>query len=527
MSEFDSRPFGKYFLIDEIFRSPFYKNYKAKTYGAKGFEKILLLQVLAKNIVTPKLIERLTEEFQKIVKLSHPNIVTVYDFGCVKEEHFFTQEFLDAISFADYIEFFKRKDQKLPLPQALYLTGEILKGLQAAHQKFEGSEALIHGNINPQNLIISKEGEVKIIGFGWERIAQKTKISATSHPYYFDPYYKRSGKMDQTSDLFQMALVLFELVTGFALMAKLPEDSGEDAITHKFLEQHVDERIVAILEKAFSLNRDERYESALEMSVDIQRVLYANFADFSSMKIVEHLKHFFPNPDEGLSKSLPPFKNEDTLKELVKSSQHQVNFVHREGTEYSTLMADTVALPVGAVDFHPETDSMIFQAVAQKNNGNDDIEKTQDSILPADFSHPDQHSQAHLEKTPAKKSKQKTLPKKKFLVVGLIVLALGILVAVIIFIARNSIDPHWQKSSDEVSLAVYQLWVRSYPQGAEIWVNGQKTNQVTPAQFENFDKSQSYRIVLKKSGFQDYVEVLENPSGKDQVLDIALEPKKD
>lgn len=517
MSAFDPRPFGKYFLIAELNKTPFYTDYKAKTYGAKGFEKILLLRHLHSEKVSPEFIKKLTEEFQKVVKVSHPNVVPVYDFGCVKDDYFLTQEFSEIITFADYLDFFRTRGESVPLQQSLYLINEVLKGLQAAHNKFEASATLVHGNVNPLNLVISREAEVKVTGFGWERVAKEAGVSATTQNYYdqTDAQQKNPFRLEQ--DLYQVALVLFELVSGEPLLKRLPEDSGQNQIPESFLEKHVDKKVLSILQKAFATDEKERYPTALQMSVDVQRLLYATFPEFSSTEILDALQNFFSDKPKR-EKKPETFERDNTLKELVKSSQHQINFAHREGTEYSVLMADTVAMPKMSQDFFPDTDSVELSAV-EFLDPSSEFERTENTGV---YDEETSRKEFEEEKAIHKKSSGKKPNFKNKNLLILLVAGVALLIVLLVAVARNSVDPYWQNTGEVTDSTTFQAVIRSHPSGAEVWIDGENTGKLTPAQFSNLSSQESFELVLKKSGYEDFVDTLTSSEGQDQVLDIAL-----
>lgn len=521
--DFNPHPFGKYFLLQSVDLGAYSHTFKAKTYGAKGFEKNLLLQQILPTAQTEAFVKALTEEFKRVVKVSHPNVLPFYDFGCVKEQYFITQEYLEGLSLGQLIHLEGQRLQTLSFAESLYILSEILKGLQAIHTRFKGSNILVHGHIQPQTLFVSRDGEIKITGLGYERLALQFGVSDREDHNYLPETWQRTGVWEVADDLRMCALVLFELMTGFALLTKLPEESGKTLITKEFLQKYFQDALLEFFAKAFSLESQEPFATALDMAVALQRILYSQYPEFSAQQLVKRLQTHFSavspvQPD--LHKLQNPVFLEDTLKELVRSSRDQINLVHREGTEFSTLLSDTVALsPQDASVFFPETQSIkallpelvLENAVPAKhislqNETEFDIEdeesepESADDLLFGKFALPDA-----LGKTWS------------------VILAAGffVLILILIMVALRSPDKP-RLAGTRSALTGYQLLVTSEPSGAGIWLDGQMNEQMTPATFFTLEKNKTYHIVVKKEGFEDFRTVLKNETGKDQVLDVTL-----
>lgn len=535
MSDFQSQPFGKYLLTSCLKEGKYSETYQAKTYGAKGFEKRLLIQKIkpiAKE--TKGFLPKLMEELQKAVKVSHPNVVSLFDFGCVTDEYFLSHESFDAVTFADWMSRLQKQDEKLPPEMALYVMSEVLKGLHAIHSKLTSSQALVHANIQPNMLVISREGEVKIQGLGFEKVSLQFGISENASAYHYDPVQKRSGQFRPQTDIFLSGLVLFELMVGKPLMAMVPEDSGRDRIDMKFLEKHVPEDVALLIKQALADKIEDRFASALDMSAEIQRILYSEYPEFSSLQISQMIQRLFPyeepEPDA--------IKGEDTLRELVKSSQNQVNFVHREGTEYSQLLADTVAIDRNELKkFFPETESVVAEPsqidLEDYEETDAGVEDTQDSILQSDLKDDSQSSEegnvhsvsSRKSKEPGEGTLQKFMGPFKtsrwvFVPIAALILVISVLAILSQFLPQRGPHTH---TTNELP-AVYQLLIESHPTGAQVWWNGEDSGKVTPAQFDDLKVNEIYDIVLKKPGYEDYHESHQNTAVRDQVMDITLRP---
>ena len=293
LTDFNPIPFGKYFLLKSLDSGTFSKSYKAKTYGAKGFEKYLLLQQINPGAQIAAFVDALTEEFKRVVKVSHPNVLPFYDFGSVKEQYFLTQEYLEGLTIRQFMELENERGQTLSPAESLYIISEILKGLQSIHTRFKGAQSLVHGHIQPKTIFVSRDGEIKITGLGYERLALKFGISDLVDTQYQAETWMRTGNWDVADDLRMCSLVLFELMTGSPLLTKLPEESGKTTVTKEFLKNYFQDGFYDFFCKAFSIDGQDGFLSALDMAVALQRILYSQFPEFSSQHLVQRLqKHF-------------------------------------------------------------------------------------------------------------------------------------------------------------------------------------------------------------------------------------------
>ncbi|MBI4124969.1 MAG: serine/threonine protein kinase, partial [Deltaproteobacteria bacterium] len=175
MTEFEPKQFGKYFLLEKLAVGGMAEIYKAKTYGAEGFEKLLAIKRILPHAAEDKdFISMLIDEAKLSVVLSHANIVQVFDLGKAENDYFISMEFIHGVNLRDILYRLREKEKKLPMELAAYCASEICKGLDYAHRKTDSNNqplGIVHRDISPQNILISYEGEVKIVDFGIAKAA--------------------------------------------------------------------------------------------------------------------------------------------------------------------------------------------------------------------------------------------------------------------------------------------------------------------------------------------------------------------
>ena len=164
-----------------------------------------------------KFVAKFRQEAQSIASMSHPNIVGVYDVGEDEGMHYIVMEYVDGITLKAYIE----KKGKLSVREAVGISLQIANGLEAAHVN-----NIIHRDIKPQNILISKDGTAKVSDFGIAKAASSNTVtgSAMGSVHYISPEQARGGFSDEKSDIYSLGVTIYEMLSG-----TLPF-SGESAV---------------------------------------------------------------------------------------------------------------------------------------------------------------------------------------------------------------------------------------------------------------------------------------------------------
>ena len=270
----------RYQLLERIAVGGMAEVFRAKSHGSHGFEKTLAIKRILPGLARdPEFEQRFIAEAKMAVTLSHANIVQVLDFSRFGESLYIVMEFVDGVDLAALLETERTRDSLIPLDAGLHIATEMLKGLQFAHGR-----GIVHRDISPSNLLLSRAGEVKLADFG---IAQaigsgspQTRVMGKWR--YMSPEQARGRALDQRSDLFSAASLLFELFTGRRLF---PGDSAEAIVAnieHMPIPRASDLRpqlpagIDEILARALTREVDDRADSAEELMDALVDVSYAS-----------------------------------------------------------------------------------------------------------------------------------------------------------------------------------------------------------------------------------------------------------
>lgn len=221
--------FGSYQLIEKIATGGMAEVYRAQTEGAMGFTKTLVIKRILDSLAEDEEFRELfTTEARIAAMLSHVNIVQVFELGQVGESLFIAMEYVHGQDMARLVSR-ARPLGDFPVALALFVTGEVLKALQFAHE-FCDSEGtplnIVHCDISPQNILVSFAGEAKITDFGISRVAfQKGNQDVIRGKYaYMSPEQVEGRPLDGRSDLFSVGTVLYEWLTGRRLFKAKTRD---------------------------------------------------------------------------------------------------------------------------------------------------------------------------------------------------------------------------------------------------------------------------------------------------------------
>lgn len=234
-------------------------------------KRVVALKVLNKTLIKDKRsLERFYSEARSTASLSHSNIVTVYDVGQIDDDYFISMEFVEGENFMEII----RKKKVLSVSQVLFIGIKLLKALDYSHKK-----GIIHRDIKPHNIMITRQKEIKIMDFGLAVIRGESKKGETGvitgTPYYMSPEQIQGVKIDHRTDIYSSGATLFHLITG-----KVPFKGENIFYQHLFervpsikeIREDIPAKMVGIVEKCMEKKREDRYQSAQEILNEIKLI---------------------------------------------------------------------------------------------------------------------------------------------------------------------------------------------------------------------------------------------------------------
>jgi serine/threonine protein kinase len=306
MSGFEPQKFGKYLMVDKIAQGGMAELYRAKLIREEGFEKLIAIKKILSHLAKEDaLVSSFIDEAKLAALLQHQNIVQIYDFGDVAGFYFIAMEYLYGKDLKQII--IRSKDRKTPisLENALHITSQICAGLDYAYKlkDLQGNPLnIIHRDIGPQNIIITYDGQVKIIDFGIAKAAIQDAMtqdnSIKGKIDYMSPEQAMGEDIDHRSDIFAIGILLYEMVTrrrmfegdASQVFAKV---RGADFTPAREVNARLPVKIYDILDKALAKERKERYQSAEEFLSDLEGCIYSLSFRPSARNLSRYIKALF------------------------------------------------------------------------------------------------------------------------------------------------------------------------------------------------------------------------------------------
>ena len=215
--------FGRYRLIERIGEGGMAEVFTAVLSGAEGFERLVVIKRLKPHLaLNSDAVAQFIDEAKLGSVLAHSNIVTVSDFGKVGEGYYLAQEFVDGHTLAQIAARYREKyERSLPVAIVFHVIHEVLAGIGYAHDRMDTQGrplGIVHRDVSPTNIMISFEGEVKLLDFGivkaTERVSKTKEGNVKGNVGYMSPEQARGLEVTNRSDLFSLGLVMFELLSG-------------------------------------------------------------------------------------------------------------------------------------------------------------------------------------------------------------------------------------------------------------------------------------------------------------------------
>lgn len=267
----------RYEILEKIGTGGMSDVYKAKCHKLNRFVAIKVLkQEFAEN---ENFVSKFIIEAQAAAGLMHPNIVNVYDVGEENGIHYIVMELIEGITLKKYIE----KKSRLSYKEAVSIAIQVSLGIEAAH-----NNNIIHRDIKPQNIIISKDGKVKVTDFGIAKAASSNTITSNvmGSVHYTSPEQARGGYSDAKSDIYSLGITMFEMVTG-----RVPFNGDTTvAIAIKHIQEElpypsdfapdIPVAVESIILKCCQKSPDRRYQNMVELVKDLKQSLVTPDDDF-------------------------------------------------------------------------------------------------------------------------------------------------------------------------------------------------------------------------------------------------------
>ena len=341
------RRFASYVLLKPLARGGMGELYLALS-GAPGMEKLCVIKKVLPHLVAPDNVQRFRDEAMVAVRLSHGNLVAVFDAGHSDDQIYLAMDFIEG---KDLLATWNRCAQRgvpFPIEVAVYIVKELARGLGYAHAF--GGLNLVHRDVSPANVLLSYTGEVKLTDFGLATSTLKLQHTAPGIIFgklsYLAPEQARREPLDGRTDIYVCGILLWELLTGQQLFPVKPaafapghpkSDSTADALERvrnprAIPPSQITDRVPAELDRivmrALAANPADRYQTGEELRADLGAYLAKTAPETDADRLSKFLRLLFEKDTEDERRE---------REELVRNASHFLS-----GSEVSRSMAYTV-----------------------------------------------------------------------------------------------------------------------------------------------------------------------------------------
>jgi serine/threonine protein kinase/predicted ATPase len=328
-----SAAFGRYRLLERLGQGGMAEVFKAKSFGVEGFEKVLVIKrILPELARSQQFVDMFIHEAKLAVRLSHANIVQVFDLGLapvtdekgtkLPDAYFMAMEFVHGLDLATLLARCRRQQKAIPIEMAVFVCAEVAKGLDHAHRRRDEQLkplGIVHCDVSPQNVLLSYEGEVKVTDFGIAKarstLEQNLEDTRTRQLHgkfgYMSPEQALGDPVDARSDIFSLGVVLYELIAGvnpFSAPTTFETLRRVQACEYppvELLRPDVPAELVTILKTALAKETKDRYADAGKFYEALLAFLYSAGGRYSANDLSEFIVRFGQREEPAPASSAP------------------------------------------------------------------------------------------------------------------------------------------------------------------------------------------------------------------------------
>ncbi len=509
--------FGKFLLLERLAAGGMAEVYLAKATGAAGISRFVAIKrILPQYSENPEFIEMFKEEAKIAVNLGHSNVVSIYEFGIQNNQFFLVMEFVEGQNLRQILNHMKKLEKYFTLDQIIYIITEVAAGLDHAHRCIDGTTGkplnIIHRDMSPQNIMISFEGESKIIDFGiakTETQIDSTRAGTIKGKFgYMSPEQADGQEVDLRTDIFSLGIVLWELLAQERLFAS----SSEAATLRKIREcqipslrtmnPQVSPELDRICMKALAKDKTLRYQTASAFHKDLNRFLNTQYPEFSQQDFSVFMKSTFAQTYLENKKKIIEYSKLQSPEEAPKDVTSTITIT--ENGEGKNANGEQIS---GLDESMPD-----LEMLKQANNVKVDLNslKLDKSISKINkvSTNTSSVSVTATQKKPL--PRPEPTPAPNFLDSNwmYVIIAASVMFVVWYFGIR---EPEWKteqvtstpelETTDLGSQRAFEFVVESYPSGARILIDGKDTGLITPAQLTH-PPQKEFILQLSRDGYQ-------------------------
>jgi eukaryotic-like serine/threonine-protein kinase len=535
--------FGKYRLLEKVAVGGMAEIYRAKTVGMGGFEKLLAIKRIHPQFgEEDEIAQMLVDEARIAVHLTHPNIAQIFDLGCIDGHYFIAMEFIDGVDLHQIHRTLADQGGSIPVAPLVFIVAEALGGLHYAHTRTDPDGKplqIVHRDVSPQNIMISHEGEVKLVDFGIAKAEMRAQ-QETQHGiikgkfYYMSPEQAHAHHVDARTDVFAAGMVLYEMLAGENPYGGIEEYQLLKAVRKadfppvSAVRPDLDAQLAQIVTRATRRGADYRFQSARQMQLALMEYLDHHSGPYRRMELAEFIRSFHATDEPD---------SDGPIMSRVDYAASEASMIFEPGTPITRDGAGNV--PADEPNPFAEDEPTQLWSGRDEGPGGGGLDSQEDIPAPSDLSSPQFLDIQNLEqsatepKTPTARRKlawleripsQLSQPRALFAAMALAVLVLlGILAVLVLGGEESSTDQADDEQAmqfavdetDSVEPAdtvdepdaeqgeptgppddAVVLKIATYPPDAQVSVDGERIGR-SPVDAAGLSRDEEHKVVAK------------------------------
>lgn len=300
--------FGNYILLEKLASGGMAEIHLSKKLAAEGVQKFVAVKrILAQHSSSEDFIRMFKDEAKIAVNLSHSNVVSIYDFGVENSQLYLVMDYVEGKNLRQILNRLKQANKRFSISHIVFITKMIAAGLDHAHRLIDATTGqhlnIIHRDMSPQNVMVSYEGEVKIIDFGIAKSTtqeESTRVGTLKGKFgYMSPEQVDGLEVDARTDIFALGIMLWEMLSEQRLFLTNNEMSTLRKIRDckipslREIDPNIPVELEKIVNRSLARNKTQRYQSAAEFQKDLQSFLNRYNPDFSNQDFAEFIKDVY------------------------------------------------------------------------------------------------------------------------------------------------------------------------------------------------------------------------------------------
>jgi serine/threonine protein kinase len=328
---------NRYRITERVAAGGMAEVFRGVAESMRGFKKnIAIKRILPALTKNKKFVAMFLDEARLSLSLQHANIVQVFDIGHSEDTYFIVMEYVDGIDLKALLDWRRRINKRIPVAHSLYVIMEICKGLSYAHeltnQENEAPLGIVHRDVSPPNVLMSKQGEVKVVDFGLAKATSQVEVTdpgvVKGKMSYLSPEAARGEEVDSRADIFAVGILLYEMLTGKRLFYGETDYQTVELVRNAKIpplrpqNPQVEPELEDVVRKALSKRKEDRFQSATDLQDALAQYSYSRGLKVISRDIAELVRQCLEDKrmQSGEAKPVKPSSIIDHLlqDEIVK-----------------------------------------------------------------------------------------------------------------------------------------------------------------------------------------------------------------